>query len=161
MRRVALVADTHVPSRAATVPQELLQRLTRYEPHTILHAGDVLQPMVLEQLEAIAPTHAVEGNNDEMELPAEFSETFGQVTVAVRHRPDTADLDAFADRHSADIIVHGHTHQPIIAEEDGYTRINPGSPTVPSGGDPSYVVVNIEETQFDADIQRLQKEQNH
>ena len=42
--------------------EEALQALRGAE--LILHAGDIGTPEVLERLRAIAPVHAVRGNND-------------------------------------------------------------------------------------------------
>ncbi len=152
MRLVAVVADTHIPTRAPEVPKELMQDLERHEPYKILHAGDILTEDVLDDLAFVAPVHAVQGNNDDIDVPYEYAETFEQTRIAMRHQPHLHDFDTFADRHDADIVVHGHTHTPKIDEHDGVTRVNPGSPTVSKTGDATYALISIEEQQFDVDI---------
>lgn len=151
MRLVAVVADTHVPSRAPAVPEALLQDLERHEPFKILHAGDLTAQSVIESFEFIAPIHAVKGNNDELDLPHEYAETFDDVTVAMRHKPDLHDLDRFAERHEADIVVHGHTHAATVKDHGDVTVLNPGSPTVPRG-DPSYALISIQGNRFQTEL---------
>ena len=43
--------------------------------------------------------------------------------------------------------MYGHTHMPVIEDEDGILVINPGSLTYPRqrGRRPSYAVMQIEE----------------
>jgi hypothetical protein len=101
----------------------------------ILHAGDVGDPDVLRQLEAIAPVTAVYGNVDGGELRARLPRV-AHVTVdgfrfVVTHgdqfgSPRADDLkEAFP---GADVIVFGHTHRPLIhAFEDHSLALNPGS----------------------------------
>jgi putative phosphoesterase len=152
MRLIAVVADTHVPGRASAVPPDLLQELEQREPYKIFHAGDLTAEDVIDDLEFVAPVQAVKGNNDtELDLPGEYEETFEETTVAMRHRPDTADLDRFADRLAADIVIHGHTHTASVVRQDGIDIVNPGSPTVPRG-QPSYALISIRGRQSEIEI---------
>lgn len=156
MRLIAVVADTHVPTRVPEVPVELLQDLERHEPYKIFHAGDLTAPEVIDVFEFIAPTHAVKGNNDQgLDIPHEYAETFEGVTVAMRHRPRLDDIDHFAVRHEADIVVYGHTHAPTIEDRDGVTTVNPGSPTVPRNGAPTYAFISIAGERFYIELQQL------
>ena len=45
------------------------------------------------------------------------------------------------------IVMYGHTHTPVVEEENGILVINPGSLTYPRqrGRRPSYAVMEIEE----------------
>lgn len=50
----------------------------------------------------------------------------------------------------------GHTHIPLVYENDGFTLVNPGSLTYPAPGNrPSYAVVNVTEKGIDAKIHTL------
>lgn len=154
MRLIAVVADTHVPTRANDVPIDLLRDLEEHEPYKIFHAGDLVAEAVIDEFEFIAPTHVVKGNNDgDLDLPHEFTETIEQTKIAMRHRPDTVDINQFAAREEADIVIYGHTHAARIEEKGEFTIVNPGSPTVPRQGEPSYALISIEEQQFDAWIE--------
>ena len=57
MKRILILSDTHNLLRP-----EVLARAALAD--AILHAGDVSTPSVLDELRALAPTHAVCGNND-------------------------------------------------------------------------------------------------
>ena len=57
---VGILADTHIPYRASTMPEAVL--LAFKDVDLILHAGDVDEPWALAPLEKIAPVLAVSGN---------------------------------------------------------------------------------------------------
>lgn len=101
----------------------------------ILCAGDIERPMVLHELETIAPTICVRGNCDRMDLGSSVkliaSPLLGGVRFRMVHRPE--DIGAVPDDVQA--VVHGHTHVP--REEyspSGVLFLNPGSPSRPRGG---------------------------
>ncbi len=60
--KIAVLADTHIPKRAKTLPDSAWRILKSAD--VILHAGDVLTKEFLDQLSQIAPLYAVRGNND-------------------------------------------------------------------------------------------------
>ncbi len=98
----------------------------------ILHAGDVCGDDVLEELELIAPVHAVMGNCDppgHPRLPVAFTRTIGGVRFHVSHghelgSPTTRRLLAATD---ADVVVYGHTHRPLAVRDGSRLVINPGA----------------------------------
>jgi putative phosphoesterase len=127
--RIGLVSDTHGlldPKLAGAFRGVAL----------VLHAGDVVKPAVLEGLAAIAPVHAVRGNNDEAppldRLPEIAIVPIGPLLALVVHdlgpreRPHPAVRRALAkaDPH---VVVHGHSHRPGVALVDGRVLVNPGS----------------------------------
>ena len=61
--KIGVVSDTHIPSRARTLPKALVEGL--FGVDLIIHAGDLLKDYVLYELEEIAPVEAVAGNNDD------------------------------------------------------------------------------------------------
>ena len=101
----------------------------------ILHAGDIGNPSVIEQLEQIAPVTAVSGNVDSYEQSGFSSETVIELAdrrIAMRHilyerGKMTKEGRAFLEREHPDVCIFGHTHQPK-AEWFGKTLLfNPGS----------------------------------
>lgn len=135
MTRVAVLADTHVaPGSSRRVPDTAWAQLQRAE--IILHAGDVTSPELLSELEALAPVHAVLGNNDHDlvgVLPERTEFEIDGVRVAMVH-----DSGATAGRErrlhrwfpAAQLVVFGHSHQPVNEPGvDGQRLLNPGSPT--------------------------------
>jgi hypothetical protein len=130
-RRIACVADTHSAPHADTA-----RHLRALVPDAILHAGDIGDLAVLDELRAIAPVYAVRGNIDTRarELPDVLTLALGDgaLTILLTHiavagpriRADAAKLARAA---GAKLIVCGHSHVPFIAEERGLTVFNPGS----------------------------------
>lgn len=102
----------------------------------ILHAGDIVKPAVLADLEAIAPIRAVRGNNDVGPSFASLPETarleLGGFAVLMVHdagprgRPHAAVRRLLA-RDRPHVVVHGHSHRPGSALVDGVLFVNPGS----------------------------------
>ena len=125
--KLGLVSDTH-----GLLRPELIDRLGGVDH--ILHAGDIGDVDVLTALEALAPVTAVWGNTDGWEVRHRVPEvaeiTLEGTSIVVVHgqqfgSPKPADLrDAYP---SADLIVFGHTHQPVIERTAGCTCVNPGS----------------------------------
>ncbi len=61
---LGVIADTHIPDRARSLPPQVEAVFRQAGVRVILHAGDLIHPRVLRQLEALAPTYAVRGNRD-------------------------------------------------------------------------------------------------
>ena len=60
--RIGLLSDTHLPNERRTLWDEV--RTAFQGVDLILHAGDIVHPMVLDWLQEIAPVLAAQGNND-------------------------------------------------------------------------------------------------
>ncbi len=128
----AVIADTHIPRRARGLPEGLLPHLERAD--LILHAGDLMDPRLLDELGSYAPTRAVRGNLDppEAKLPGVLRFEFGGVRVAMVHDsgPKKGRRSSMGRRFpEARVIVFGHSHIPWLDDEDGLLLLNPGSPT--------------------------------
>ncbi|MBA2301689.1 MAG: metallophosphoesterase family protein [Acidobacteria bacterium] len=121
---IGLISDTHSLIRA-----EATAALHGVE--LILHAGDVGRQSVLRELTAIAPTHAVFGNVDDpiLGLPQRVNLTLGGLTIHVSHGHELGSPtpDNLVQRYPADVIVYGHTHQPLIASRGRTMIVNPGA----------------------------------
>lgn len=131
--RIGVIADTHIPARAAVLSPQVLRALEGV--NLILHAGDVTDPTLLKELHLIAPVMAVAGNNDPAEsgLPLTQLVTVGGWRIGVTHghegsgktTPDRA-LSLFSN---VDCVVFGHSHIPCCRWQGGVLLFNPGSPT--------------------------------
>jgi putative phosphoesterase len=126
--RIGVIADTHGLFDPA------VRRHFRGVDH-ILHAGDIGNRSVIEQLEQIAPVTAVCGNIDGYEqggYPSEAVIELAGCRIAIRHilykgGKLTKDGRAFLQETQPDLCIFGHTHQPK-AEWFGKTLLfNPGS----------------------------------
>lgn len=125
--KIGLISDTHGRLRA-----EVFDHFAGVD--RILHAGDVGPHDLLLELEAIAPVTAVLGNTDSFDLRARLGEVAeleldGQrVVVAHGHQLGSPTPAALRKAHpGAAVIVYGHTHRPLVEEEDGVLVVNPGS----------------------------------
>jgi putative phosphoesterase len=120
--RIGLISDTH-----NLVRPEALQWLAGCD--SIVHAGDVCAPHVLEALARIAPVTAVRGNNDigswAGALPGETTLSIAGIAIHVVH--DIADLRFDPQAAGIDVVVTGHSHKPFIETRDGVLFVNPGS----------------------------------
>lgn len=95
----------------------------------IFHAGDIGKPVVLRELNAIAPVVAVRGNVD---IPSWFPELQKEVIVEVGTRRialihNLYELDSDPGAAGIDIVVYGHTHKAAARRRKGVWYINPGS----------------------------------
>lgn len=132
--RVAVVADTH--SHPHPNAAKLLRELA---PDAILHAGDIGDLGVLDELEKIARVIAVRGNIDEranhmadvigVDVLADDSRalTLLLMHIAVYGAKIRADAARLATERGARLIVCGHSHVPFIGRDRGLTVFNPGS----------------------------------
>lgn len=133
--RLLLLADTHVPKRARSLPAAV--RRAAFGVDLIVHAGDWVEESVLDELLAIGPVLGVWGNNDGDDLRGRLPQVaraeIDGVRLAVVHETGPAAgrekrMDAaFPD---ADVLVFGHSHIPWDSETPaGLRLLNPGSPT--------------------------------
>jgi uncharacterized protein len=129
---VVVIADTHIPRRARALPGALLPHLERAD--LVLHAGDLMDPDLLDELEGHAPAKAVLGNVDppEANLPETLEFDLDGVRVAMIHDsgPKRGRRARMRRRFpEARVVVFGHSHIPLLEDEDGLMLLNPGSPT--------------------------------
>jgi hypothetical protein len=125
--RIGVIADTHGLFDSA------IRRHFRGVDH-ILHAGDIGDRSVIEQLEQIAPVTAVSGNVDDEQcgFPSEAVIELAGSRIAIRHilyegGTLTENGRVFLDREGPDICVFGHTHQPKVEWLGKTLLFNPGS----------------------------------
>lgn len=95
----------------------------------IVHAGDVGERKILEELRELAPVVAVRGNVDTADwartLPLTAVADAGRVQIYVLHDVNALDLDPVAA--GLQIVVSGHSHKFGRSERSGVLYINPGS----------------------------------
>jgi uncharacterized protein len=120
--RVGLIADTHGLLRPEA------KAFLRGSDH-IVHAGDIGDPRVLDELRSLAPVSAVRGNNDGEPWTAHLRETeiitLGKIRLFLIH--DLAELEPPAIRAGAQVVVSGHSHKPRLEQQGGVLFVNPGS----------------------------------
>lgn len=144
--RIGLISDTHMPQRFKALPPGVFDLFADVD--LILHAGDVGELWVIDQLSRLAPVVAVHGNDETAEATAAlpYLQTLSvaghRLVITHAHYPDRAEelasrtnewqphLDrraGFAKQHGASIIIYGHLHIPMLMTHDGILLINPGA----------------------------------
>ena len=130
---LAVISDTHMPRGHRRLPVEHLVGVD-----AILHAGDLMERSVLEELQALGPpVHAVRGNVDESwlqaRLPLQRTLEFEGVRIGMLHDagPAAGRLNRMRRRFpDEDAVIFGHSHIPLHETgADGFQIFNPGSPT--------------------------------
>jgi uncharacterized protein len=95
----------------------------------IIHAGDVGEPEILEQLAAIAPVTAIRGNIDKAAWARKLPETeiveLAGISIYVLH--NLAQLDLKPEAAGFKVVISGHSHAPKQETRDGVLYFNPGS----------------------------------
>jgi uncharacterized protein len=119
---IGLISDTHGRLR-----QEALAALQGSD--LIIHAGDIGNPKIIEQLRAVAPVVAVRGNIDKgawaSHLPMTAVVEVGSALIYVLHDVQQLDLDPVVSEFN--IVISGHSHKPGRTERSGVVYVNPGS----------------------------------
>ncbi len=120
--KIGVISDTHGLLRA-----EAVAALAGVEH--ILHAGDVGDIAILDELSKIAPVTAIRGNVDVHgacgQLPATEMVSLGGKSFYLVH--SVHDLDINPSAAGVDCVVSGHSHQPLIENKRGVMYLNPGS----------------------------------
>jgi putative phosphoesterase len=130
---IAAVADTHSRPHPG-----IAEHLTALGPAAILHAGDIGDLSVLDELRAIAPVFAVRGNIDgrapgladvlTLDVQGEaWALRILLVHIAVYGPKIRAEIARKARDAGASLIVCGHSHVPFIGQDRELTVFNPGS----------------------------------
>ncbi len=150
--RIGVMADTHGYLDPAVL--ELFAGVTH-----IVHAGDIMDPQILEALATVAPVTAVAGNLDAGKLadtlPREAGGELSGVTFVVCHKRKrllkrlAAGKIAIGPKGLApNLVVFGHEHIPSAAWVEGILLLNPGTATSPyeEDDDPTVAIVQVEPT---------------
>jgi putative phosphoesterase len=133
--RLAIISDTHLPRGNRRIPEACVARLRAAD--LVLHAGDVMTVAVLDEIQALGPpVAAVFGNVDEEALRARLPERrvveAGGARIGMVHNggPAAGRLQRLRSRFpDCAAVVFGHSHIPLLEEQDGFVIFNPGSPT--------------------------------
>jgi putative phosphoesterase len=157
--KVVVLADTHTRGMTRTVPFGAWPYIETADH--ILHAGDVSDPALLDELKTFAPVTVVLGNTDALDVrdwgaTEEANLELGGVPISLVHDsgPRKGRRERLRRRFPrARVIVFGHSHMPFNEDEDGLLLFNPGSPTWPRRGPfPSMGILWIEDGEVEGEI---------
>ncbi|HBU83166.1 metallophosphoesterase [Paenibacillus sp. UMB7766-LJ446] len=133
---IIVISDTHLPRRARTLPEPLLEALANAD--LILHAGDWSDWDVYKLLSTYAPVEGVAGNTDPPEIGQKLG--FSRIVEADGLRlglvhghlgaksTEQNAIHTFAGQ-QVDAVIFGHSHIPVMHTVNDVLIFNPGSPT--------------------------------
>ena len=121
----------------------------------IIHAGDVMDPEILERLRTVAPVTAVAGNMDSGDLasslPREVVGEVAGVRFLVGHKRKrllrelaAGTIEGVTQDAPPDLVIYGHDHVPAAAWVDGILYLDPGSASAPHEEDDGPTVAIVE-----------------
>ena len=147
--KILIVSDTHGRHENLEIVLEQEKPID-----LLIHLGDAEGCEDYIEVIAECPVEVVAGNNDFFsDLPGERELMLGQYKVLLTHghyyyvNAGTAHIRREAIARGIDIAMFGHTHRPMIEEDDEVTILNPGSLSYPrqEGREPSYIVMDLDE----------------
>ncbi|MEW6170088.1 MAG: metallophosphoesterase [Candidatus Omnitrophota bacterium] len=161
--KIIVISDTHIPDRAPMLPEEFLNKIKGAD--LILHAGDLVNLSVIEQLKSIAPVKAVWGNMDGSKVKEQLRQKeiikLEGVTIGLIHgwgNPNNL-IEVLKNEfknEKIDIIIFGHSHRPVNTKSENILFFNPGSLTDTFFSDfASYGVIEINKNKYSAKIEKL------
>ena len=137
---IGIISDTHIGRASNKLPSQVFKAFENVD--LILHAGDIGDVSVIDELSKIAPVKAVCGADDELDLPeSEIIEVDG-IEIGLNHgivhpKGDKDQLAYLAHDMGVKILVTGYTHSPkietagskptviLLKVEDGSVEVEP------------------------------------
>src|SRR5215469_6055557 len=120
--RVGVISDTH-----GLLRPEAIVAMRGFDH--ILHAGDIGDPAILDQLRRLAALTAIRGNIDRRgpcaKLPATEWIELAEHKLYLIHDINKFELNPVAAGIAA--VISGHSHRPSIRWHEGVLYFNPGS----------------------------------
>ena len=181
---IGVLADTHIPQRLEAIPQAVFDIFQSVD--LILHAGDMVNPRILEGLAQIAPVKAVRGNIhlvdrtiDDTQLPiVERFDLLGHKVILVHGHGSflrgslervrywiSQDRDEVNRRivlfhlrayPGANLIVFAHSHRSYNRKMGDALLFNPGAVCYTEGETPSVGLLTIERDRIEGRIINLE-----
>lgn len=158
--KIVILSDTHAKKHNDKL-FKLIDNLFK-EADMIIHAGDYISPSVVLKLKEHDNFVGVWGNNDKSYIRDILKEkeilSIEGYKIGLYHGHGTSKntlttaYDKFVDD-KVDIIIFGHTHQPLILTKNKILMINPGSPSCKRREKwYSYVILEIEDKTIDVQL---------
>ncbi|MYI82471.1 MAG: YfcE family phosphodiesterase [Chloroflexi bacterium] len=147
--RIGLISDTHIPEAMPKLWPQVFEAFRGVD--CILHAGDIHDLSVIDELSEVAPTYVARGNGDDgsggrpvqpedPRLREGWLLELAGLLVGIAHTvPVPAEggwtleraMQRYCGRTDLDVMIFGDTHSEWLEYVDGVLCVNPGSPTLP------------------------------
>lgn len=163
--RIGIISDTHIHRHS----ERLIEFVNRYMENVdmIIHAGDFTSIEVVNVLMKYNNFIGVFGNNDNESIRSvlrdkEILRIMGyKIGIFHGHGEGKTTLERAYDKFKedrVDIIIFGHSHQPLITTKNKTLMLNPGSPTYKRKGRwYSYILLELKEDSINVEIKFLNK----
>lgn len=132
--KIGVISDTHIPEASPSIPVEVFRAFSDVD--MILHAGDILDMIVIDELSGLAEVRVVRGNMDHYgrtrSLPEVVTVEVAGFRIGLTHgrgRPKGLHERIANSFSGVDCIIFGHSHQPFNKMLGDVLMFNPGSPT--------------------------------
>lgn len=157
--QVAIVSDSHVPGRAASIPEEVLNACE--DADMTAHAGDFTSSEAYDAFDDTGKLVSVRGNMDRVSgLPGTETFVAGGVEFVVTH--GTGPPGGYEDRVAGEarseagegaVAVCGHTHEVMDKTHDSVRLLNPGSCTgAPPAERATMILAEVEGGSLDIEV---------
>ncbi|MBU3912259.1 MAG: metallophosphatase family protein [Candidatus Omnitrophica bacterium] len=161
--KIGVISDTHIPVNCCDLPPELIDSLKGCD--LIVHAGDLIDLCILEELKKVSKVEAVCGNMDLLKVQEVLKkkktlEVAGKKICLMHGYGNPSMLISIMKEEffsqKPDIIIFGHSHVPMNEYIDGVLFFNPGSATdTVFAPYRSYGIIEIENGEVKAEIYKL------
>lgn len=146
--KILVVSDTHGHTKNL---ERVLEKVGDID--LFIHCGDLEGGEDYIRALVDVPCYMVAGNNDWFsDLQREMEISVDDYRIWITHGnnygasmgPERL-LEEAAAR-NVDVVMHGHTHRPLIEYQDNIVIVNPGSLSYPrqNGRKPSYLIMEID-----------------
>ncbi len=129
----------------------MAQAIDREAPDAVVHLGDyVSDAQEMMELFPLLPIYSVRGNNDyERDVVLHAAITPDNVPIYITHGHREGVWHSIngvvraAIEEGCKLAFYGHTHHMMIEKMNGVLVCNPGSISMPRGGEPSYARLTV------------------
>lgn len=131
--KIVVLSDSHIPVNIDNIPQEIYKEIKKCD--LIVHAGDIVESFVLDELGKFAEVKAVQGNMDSADLKARlpkkdnfkvFDKNIG-IIHSDNPEKDIVKVSKKSFKEKMDLVIFGHTHVVFNKIIDGTLYFNPGT----------------------------------
>ncbi len=156
--RILVISDTHGELGNFLKVMDIEKKVD-----LCVHLGDI-EGQENEIADLVScPLFAVRGNNDFFSpLPYDIDVKIGSYQAFLTHghhygvSVGEGGVLEEARARGANLVMFGHTHRPVLREEEGIILVNPGSISYPRQEDrkPSYMIITINERNGKAEFEQ-------
>lgn len=158
--KIGIISDTHIKNNIENFETFIRDRLSHVD--MIIHLGDYVDHRVIDSIKEYKNFIGVLGNCDDNKIKEtvndkEIIEVLGKkIGIFHGHGKGKNTLDraynSFIDD-NVDIILFGHSHQPLIKTKNKVLLLNPGSPSNKRKERwYSYIILDIDKENIDVNI---------